>query len=79
MSRGGGGDGGDNGMVIDMLWWSWQLMAVVLVMRSDGKDIYLLVIEDNDAYADVDSDWLWWLMMLMTSGEHVDNDGDSYW
>ena len=53
-------------------------MAVVLVMRSDGKDIYLLVIEDNDACADVDSDWLWWLMMLMTSDEHVDNDGDSY-
>ena len=31
-------------------------MAVVLVMRSDGEDIYLLEIEDNDAYAGVDSD-----------------------
>ena len=31
-------------------------MAVVLVMRSDGEDNYLSVIEDNDAYAGVDSD-----------------------
>ena len=31
-------------------------MAVVLVMRSDGEDVYLLVTEDNDVYAGVDSD-----------------------
>lgn len=31
-------------------------MAVVLVMRSDGDDVYLLVTEDNDAYAGVNSD-----------------------
>ena len=31
-------------------------MAVVLVMRSDGDDVYLLVTEDNDVYAGVDSD-----------------------
>ena len=39
--------------------------------------MYLLMIEDNDAYAGVDSDWMWWLMMLVTSDEYVDNDGDS--
>ena len=42
-----------------------------------GIFMYLLMIEDNDAYAGVDSDWMWWLMMLMTSDEYVDNDGDS--
>ena len=42
-----------------------------------GIFIYLLVIEDNGAYAGVDSDWMWWLMMLMTSDEYDDIDGDS--
>ena len=43
-----------------------------------GIFIYLLMIEDHDAYAGVDSDWMSWLMMLMTSDEYVDNDGDTW-
>ena len=73
-------DDSDNGLVIeiDMMDLAIILMTVVLVMRRDGEVIYLLVIEDNDAYAGVDIDWLWWLMMLVTTDEFVDNDGDSY-
>ena len=51
-------DDSDNGLVIeiDMMDLAIILMTVVLVMRRDGEVIYLLVIEDNDAYAGVDID-----------------------
>ena len=66
----GDGDGDDfsddcdNGLVteIDMMELAIILMTVVLVMRSDGEVIYLLVIEDSDAYAGIDIDCCddWW-------------------
>ena len=44
-------DDSDNGLVIEI-----DMMELAIDGSGVGEDIYLLEIEDNDAYAGVDSD-----------------------